>query len=110
MAQRDSNGRFTKGNKAAQGSGGGRPRRCVEEKYLQALSRRVTMKDWEKVITVAIQFAKAGDARARQWLSDYLMGKPIQRMEHTGEDGGPMELKIVAFEKMVDRIYSDDAT
>ena len=108
MAQRDSNGRFVKGNTAAQGGNGGRPRRSVEEKYIKALSRSVTMKDWDKIITVAVQFAKAGDARARQWLSDYLIGKPIQRTEITGADGGPMEHKIVAFEKMVDRIYGDE--
>lgn len=88
MQQRDNNGRFVKGNTAAKGSGGGRPKRSVEERYIKALSRRVTMKDWNKIIEVAIQFAKAGDAKARQWISDYLMGKPMQRMEHTGAEGG----------------------
>jgi len=94
-AQRDSNGRFVKGNTAAQGSGGGRPKRSVEEKYIKALSRRVTTEEWNKIIEVAIQFAKAGDARARQWISDYLMGKPIQRMEHTGEGGGEVVFRVV---------------
>ena len=108
MAQRDSNGRFVKGNTAGKGGNGGRPKRSVEEKYIKALSRRVTMKDWNKIIDVAFQFAKAGDARARQWLSDYLMGKPIQRTEITGADGGPVEHRIPAFEKMLDRIYADD--
>lgn len=95
MTQRDKNGRFVEGNTAAQRNSGGRPKRSVEEKYLKALSRRVTMKEWNKVIEVAIQFAKAGDAKARQWLSDYLMGKPIQRMEHTGKGGGEVVFRVV---------------
>ena len=90
MAQRDINGRFVKGNTAAKGSGGGRPKRSVEDRYIKALSRSVTMEDWTKICDVAIARAKAGDAKARQWLSDYLMGKPIQRMEHAGAGGGPI--------------------
>jgi hypothetical protein len=84
--QRDENGRFVKGHKG----GPGRPKRSTEEKYLAALSRRVTLKDWEKIIDVAIARAKTGDSTARQWLSDYLMGKPVQRQEVTGADGGPI--------------------
>ena len=95
MAQRDSNGRFVKGNTAGKGGNGGRPKRSVEDKYIKALSRRVTMGDWTKICDIAIARAKAGDARARQWLSDYLMGKPIQRMEHTGEGGGEVIFRVV---------------
>jgi hypothetical protein len=85
-AQRDKNGRFVKGH-----SGGpGRPKRSTEEKYLAALSRRVTLKEWIKIVDVAIARAKMGDGQARQWLSDYLMGKPVQRNEITGAEGGPI--------------------
>lgn len=95
MAKRDANGRFTKGNQAAKGGNGGRPAREVEEKFYRVLSRRVRVKDWEKVIDVAIARAKTGDSRARQWLSDYLMGKPVQRTELTGLDGGKITLEVV---------------
>lgn len=95
MVQRDSNGRFIKGNTAASGANGGRYKRSIEEKYLKALSRRVTMDDWNKIINKAITRAKAGDAKARQWLSDYLMGKPIQRMEHAGAEGRPIPISII---------------
>ena len=87
-AKRDTNGRFANGHKG----GPGRPKRSTEEKYLAALSRRVTLKEWAKIVDVAIARAKAGDGQARQWLSDYLMGKPVQRTEHSGPDSEPMRI------------------
>lgn len=73
--------------------GPGRPRKPVEEKYLQRLSSRVTVKDWSEIIERAILDAKRGDTAARKWLSDYLMGTPIQRLEHTGADGGALVIR-----------------
>jgi len=32
---------------------------------------------WREITMKAVEQAKRGDARARQWLSDYLIGKPI---------------------------------
>lgn len=32
----------------------------------------------------------------------------VDRLEHTGKDGGPMEHRVPAFKKMLDRIYADD--
>lgn len=79
MADRDSNGRFVKGHKVSVGNkGGGRARRSTEERYLRALSDRVTPEDWIKIIDVAMANAKAGDKAARQWLSSYLIGLPTQ--------------------------------
>jgi hypothetical protein len=46
-----------------------------------------------KIIDTAVARAKAGDATSRQWLSDHLIGKPTQRMEHTGAGGGPIKTK-----------------
>jgi len=86
MVGRDSKGRFAKGHKG----GPGRPKRSVEEKYLAALYRRVSIKDWNTIIDSAVARAKAGDSTARQWLSDYLLGKPVQRQEISGPDGGPV--------------------
>lgn len=77
MADRDKSGRFAKGNQVGVGSGG-RPRRSVEERYLKALSRTVSMADWKTITIKAIEQAKEGDKAARQWLSDYLIGKPTQ--------------------------------
>ncbi|QDS97687.1 hypothetical protein [Adhaeretor mobilis] len=67
---RSNNGRFLKGNPG----GPGRPRRAVEADYLAAITNRVTLEDWQEVVGRAIEDAKKGDARARDWLSRYLVG------------------------------------
>lgn len=97
-AARKSNGQFAKGHS---GNPTGRPKRSTEERYLRALSRHVTLKDWAKIVDTAVSRAKAGDSTARQWLSDYLMGKPLQRQEIAGAGGGDLVLRV---------IYGDDGT
>ena len=87
MTPRKGNGQFAKGHS---GNPNGRPKRSTEEKYLTALSRHVTLKDWATIVNTAVARAKAGDSTARQWLSDYLMGKPLQRQEVSGPGGGPI--------------------
>ena len=105
MAARKTDGTFAKGHT---GNPNGRPKRSTEEKYLTALSRRVPLKEWAKIVDVAVARAKAGDGQARQWISDYLMGKPIQRTEVSGPDGGPIEHRD--FDKALERAYgSTDA-
>lgn len=68
------------------GNPAGRPKRSVEEKYLKKISSSVTMAEWHDIIKRAVVDAKRGDAKARQWLSDYLVGKPVQGidLEHDG--------------------------
>lgn len=36
----------------------------------------VSLEDWRGVVKGAVQAAKGGDAQARNWLAQYLMGKP----------------------------------
>ncbi len=89
---RDAQGRFIKGSS---GNPLGRAKRKAEDEFLAALSRRVSLADWIAVIDKALLLAKGeGDARARQWLSDYLIGKPIQRVEHAGRGGGPLQAVV----------------
>jgi len=72
---------FVEGNAAAVGNRSpGRPTRRKEEKFLLLLSSAVSESDWKDVIYKALEQAKEGDWRARQWLSDYLIGKPVQRV------------------------------
>ena len=59
--ERQTNGTFAPGH----AGGSGRPKRSTEENYLQVLSEQVTLKDWTKVVTQALDDAKAGDSRAR---------------------------------------------
>jgi hypothetical protein len=70
---RDGRGRFAKGN----AGGPGRPRRQTEREYLRAVLGACSIEDWEEVVRRAVVDAKAGDARAREWLSAYVLGGGI---------------------------------
>lgn len=63
-------GRFAKGNPG----GPGRASRKVETEYLDAVIAGVSLSEWGKVIKKALEQAKKGDAKARDWLSKYLIG------------------------------------
>jgi hypothetical protein len=43
---------------------------------MAALLDRVTIDTWNEIIDATIAAAKSGDARARAWLAEYLLGKP----------------------------------
>ena len=84
---RDHMGRFAAGN-----SGGpGRPKRQAEEDYLQTLSERVPLALWAVIVDKAASDAAAGDARARDWLSKYLMPQP------GADEGGGLRPLVVEF-------------
>ena len=91
---RDNNGRFVKG---ISGNPHGRPSRPKEEQYYRILMTTCTDKDWRAIIDKAIAQAKHGDAVARKWLADYLIGAPVQRQEITGLEGSALEI-IVTYE------------
>ena len=69
---RDGLGRFATGN----GGGPGRPKRATEAEYLRALSRIVSVEDLRAIARRAVADAKKGSARAREWVSNYLLGDP----------------------------------
>ncbi len=73
----------------------GRPTKEREEKYLDVTLTAVTFEDWKKIVHKARDQALKGDAVARKWLSDYLIGPPVQRQEHTGKDGETLTIEIV---------------
>ena len=79
MGNRNNKGQFIKGHQVSKGKG--RPKRSTEEKYLKWMSARVKKADWNTITDTAIARAKAGDNVARQWLSDYLIGKPHQQLQ-----------------------------
>jgi hypothetical protein len=71
-ADRDDNGRFAPGN----AGGPGRPRRAIERDYLATLSEAVPLEAWREIVETAVDQARGGDAKAREWLGSHLMGEP----------------------------------
>ena len=50
--------------------------RRTEGDYMGALLDTVSLSDWQDVVKGALQAAKSGDAQARNWLAQYLIGRP----------------------------------
>ena len=48
----------------------------TQETYMGALLDAVSLDDWREVVTGAVQAAKGGDPQARNWLAQYLIGRP----------------------------------
>ena len=94
MATRDENGRFLKGHAPM----GGRPPRAKEEMYYRILMTACSKKDWEAIVAKAVEQAKRGDAIARKWLADYLVGPPIERKEITGAGGGDIHVRVIGID------------
>ncbi len=65
-------GKFAPGNPG----GPGRPRRAIERDYLLAISEACPLETWRAIVERAIRDAKHGDAKAREWLASYLVGRP----------------------------------
>jgi len=49
--------------------------RRTESDYMSTLLEVVTLEEWRAVVEAALTAAKTGDARARNWLAQYLVGK-----------------------------------
>ena len=96
MMVREKNGHFAKGNS---GNPAGRPKRTTEAEYLLVLRNHVSIDDWKAIIDRAVMDAKRGDTAARKWISDYLIGPPVERKEITGADGNSLQIVIMRDEK-----------
>lgn len=46
--------------------------------YLAILTEVVTPERFREIANAACMAAMGGDAQARQWISDYLIGKPVE--------------------------------
>ncbi len=68
----------------------GRAPREAERDFLGLLAAAVSPKDWRAIAVKAVEQAKRGNSEARKWLASYLIGLPVQRLEHSGPDGGPI--------------------
>jgi hypothetical protein len=50
--------------------------RRTEADYMGVLLEAVPLEAWREVVSATVAAAKAGDATARAWLAQYLVGKP----------------------------------
>ena len=66
---RDSSGRFATGNPG----GPGRPRRIVEADYLAVMSEACPADAWRMIVMRAVEAAKRGEPKSREWLARYLL-------------------------------------
>ena len=83
----DNSGQFKPGQS---GNPNGRPPKPKEEKFFKTTLSAVSLSDWREIVKKAVEQAKRGNPLARKWLSDYLIGPPVQKQELTGKDGQPL--------------------
>ena len=88
MAERNEKGQFVKGGV---GNPKGRPKKAREDRYYEIAMSAVPFAQWKRIFNRAATQAEKGDAQARKFLADYLLGSPVQRHELTGAEGGPIE-------------------
>jgi hypothetical protein len=89
--ERNANGRFAAGRRG----GPGRPRREVEAQYLVAFREAVPLETWGAIVTKAVDQALEGDARARDWISSYVVGRPYQAVEVDVPSGPKLSLGML---------------
>jgi hypothetical protein len=70
MANLTGRGYFQKG----QQGGPGRPKRSVEQRYLDVTMAACPVDKWRKVVATAVEQAEKGDAKARDFLARVLFG------------------------------------
>jgi hypothetical protein len=73
--------------KGVSGNPAGRPKAVAT----QVLRDMITEQDIRTGWQVVISRAHAGDLQAWTIILDRLEGRPVQRQEHSGPDGGPIE-------------------
>ncbi len=77
VVTRDSKGRWLKGKPP----GPGRSPMKKEERYYRLTIESVTDEDWVEIVLTAVNQAKRGQWRAREWLANYIIGRPAQIVE-----------------------------
>lgn len=91
MVERGEQGKLKKGSVL---NPKGRPKKEKEHDYLKIMLNIVTPTHWKIIVEKAMSQAEKGDPTARKWLADYIIGQPAQKVEHTGDKGGPLEILV----------------
>ena len=86
--------RETQFKKGESGNPSGRPKKERELRYYEIMQSKCTFKEWGDICQKAVDQAKRGDTSARKFLADYLMGQPVQRLEHSGPDGNKLIVEV----------------
>jgi len=102
MVERGEKGQLKKGSVL---NPNGRPKKERETQYRDILISTVTFERWKKIVLKAADQAERGDAVARKWLSDNLIGMPVQKAEVSGADGNALEI----FVRYADRADTTEA-
>lgn len=82
--------------------GAGRKPKEVEIDLADLLKRVFTPKDREAVFARLIADSKSGDHKATAILLAYAFGKPTERVEISGRDGGPVPITTIEVIKPTD--------
>ena len=80
MAERTERGQFAPGHT---GNPAGRPKRERAVRFLDILRGAVTEEQFAKIVNKAVEQAVGGDAVARRWLTDYLIGPAAEQVDMT---------------------------
>jgi hypothetical protein len=73
MVERGEKGQLKKGSVL---NPKGRPKKSREIRYHEITLNTCSFDDWQAIVAKAVEQAKRGDAVARKWLADYLVGVP----------------------------------
>lgn len=112
VRQRDEKGRFIAGHS---GNPRGRLPKGREVKFFDLTVSSVSRQDWEAIVNKAKDQAKRGDAVARKWLADYLVGQAVSRIDNerlnanteAGEDDRPTQLTADQIASSFTDVYRD---
>lgn len=104
MEQHGKNGQFLDGNRG----GPGRPSRQTELDYLRATSAACSVEDWTQIVARAVTDARAGNAKAREFLAKYVLGSApilseLLAWDEVGLDPVDDKLHSVKMRKMLSR-------
>lgn len=75
------------------GNPSGRPKKRLVDELLTELLESEDAKEAEQIARQLIERAKK-DTKAAQLVAERTQGKPTQKVEHSGPDGGPIDASI----------------
>jgi len=90
IVKRSANGQFKKGTAA----GPGRPLDPIRNN-LKSLYSVCKKSDWRQIVSKAVEQAIDGDAKARDWLSKYMVADPIQVHLLRELEDHPVEIDVI---------------